>query len=85
MILFFSGGKFIRKGFPSDDSYLIERFEESYSDIIFSHLDDSLDQIHYAVNDLDNAIYEIDMFDPITFFDVELRLAPIIKRGLEQK
>ena len=77
--------KFIKKGFPGDDSYLIKRFEESYSEIIFSHLDDSLDQIHYSINDLDNAIHEIDMLDPMTFFDIEDKLAPIIKRGLEQK
>ena len=73
--------KMIKKGFPGDDSYMITRFEETYDDIIFSHLDDSLDQIHYAINDLDNAIYEIDMYDPMTFFDVEHKLAPIIKRS----
>ena len=74
----------IKKGFPGDDSYMITRFEETYDDIIFSHLDDSLDQIHYAINDLDNAIYEIDMYDPMTFFDVEHKLAPIIKRSPKQ-
>ena len=73
--------KMIKKGFPGDDSYMITRFEETYGDIIFNHLDDSLDQIHYAINDLDNAIYEIDMYDPMTFFDVEHKLAPIIKRS----
>jgi hypothetical protein len=73
--------KIVKKGFPGDDSYLIDRFEESYKEITFSHLDCSLDQIHYTINDLDNAIYEIDMFDPMTFFDVERKLAPIIKRS----
>ena len=73
--------KMIKKGFPGDDSFLIKRFEETYDDIIFSHLDDSLDQIHYAINDLDNAIYEIDMYAPMAFFDVERQLAPIIKRS----
>ena len=73
--------KMIKKGFPGDDSYMITRFEETYGDIIFNHFDDSLDQIHYAINDLDNAIYEIDMYDPMTFFDVEHKLAPIIKRS----
>ena len=64
-----------------DHSDKISRFEETYEDIIFSHLDDSLDQIHYAINDLDNAIYEIDMYAPMAFFDVERQLAPIIKRS----
>ena len=73
--------KMIQKGFPTDDSFLIKRFEETYKEIVFRHLDDSLDEIHYAVNDLDNAIYEIDMIDPMTFFDVERKLAPIIKRS----
>lgn len=73
--------KMIKKGFPGDDSRLIERFEESYDDILFSHLEESLDPIHYAINDLDNAIYEIDMFDPMTFFDIEHKLAPIIRRS----
>ena len=35
----------------------------------------------YAINDLDNAIYEIDMYAPMAFFDVERQLAPIIKRS----
>lgn len=73
--------KFVRKGFPGDDSYLIDRFEESYSEIVFSHLDGSLDQIHYTINDLDSAIHEIDMFNPMTFFDLERKLAPVIRRG----
>jgi phage-related protein len=73
--------KMIQKGFPTDDSFLIKRFEETYKEIYFRHLDDSLDEIHYAINDLDNAIYEIDMIDPMTFFDVERKLAPIIKRS----
>lgn len=73
--------KMIKKGFPGIHSDKISRFEETYEDIIFSHLDDSLDQIHYAINDLDNAIYEIDMYAPMAFFDVERQLAPIIKRS----
>ncbi len=73
--------KMIKKGFPGVHSDKISRFEETYEDIIFSHLDDSLDQIHYAINDLDNAIYEIDMYAPMAFFDVERQLAPIIKRS----
>lgn len=73
--------KIIKKGFPGDDSYMIDRFEESYDDIIFSHLEESLDHIHYAINDLDNAIYEIDMMDPMTFFAIERKLSPIIKRS----
>jgi len=73
--------KMIKKGFPGDDSDMISRFEETYDDIIYSHLDDSIDQIHYAINDLDNAIYEIDMYDPMTFFDVERKLTPIIRRS----
>lgn len=76
--------KMIKKGFPMDDSFFIKRFEDTYCDIIFSHLDDSIDQIHYAINDLDNAIYEIDIFDPMTFFDIESKLAPIIKRNLKK-
>ena len=73
--------KMIKKGFPGDDSDMISRFEETYDDIIYSHLDDSIDQIHYAINDLDNAIYEIDMYDPMTFFDIERKLTPIIRRS----
>ena len=73
--------KMIKKGFPGVHSDKISHFEETYEDIIFSHLDDSLDQIHYAINDLDNAIYEIDMYAPMAFFDVERQLAPIIKRS----
>ena len=63
---------------------MISRFEETYEDIIYSHLDNSINQIHYAINNLDNAIYEIDMYDPMTFFDIERKLAPIIKRSAKK-
>ena len=61
---------------------MISRFKQSYREITFSCLEDSLDQIHYAINDLDNAIYEIDMLDPMSFFAIERQLTPIIRKHL---
>ena len=64
---------------------MTSRFKHSYREITFSHLEDSLDQIHYAINDLDNAIYEIDMLDPMSFFAIERQLTPIIRKHLPKK
>ncbi len=34
-------------------------------------LEESVEWIGYALNDMDNAISEIDYNDPMTFFDIE--------------
>ncbi len=61
------------------DSCFVKRFEEDYKDIHFDSLDDSLDNVYYCINDMDNAIHEIDLYDPMTFLDIAEHLSPVIK------
>ena len=46
-------------------------------------LEESIEWISYAVNDLDNTISEIDYKDPMTFFDIEKVMGKVISK--EQK
>ena len=58
-----------------------ERFEEDYNMIIFNgdEVDDeSSHYIGYCINDLDNAISEIDLFDPQMFFNIAGELDKVI-------
>lgn len=46
-------------------------------------LEESIEWIGYAVNDMDNAISEIDYNDPITFFDIEKSMGKVISKELK--
>lgn len=48
-------------------SFFLDRFEETYSRINMKDLEESVEWIGYAVNDMDNAITEIDYNAPMTF------------------
>ena len=59
-------------------SFFLDRFEETYSRINMKDLEESVEWIGYAVNDMDNVISEIDYNDPMTFFDIENLLGKVI-------
>ena len=46
-------------------------------------LEESVEWIGYAVNDMDNVITEIDYNDPMTFFDIEKVLGMVISKELK--
>ena len=46
-------------------------------------LEESIEWIDYAVNDMDNTISEIDYNVPMTFFDIEKVMGKVISK--EQK
>ena len=68
---------------PNADSFFINRFEETYSRINMKDLEETIEWIGYAVNDLDNAISEIDYNDPMTFFDIEKLMEKVISKELK--
>ena len=68
---------------PDYESFLIDRFEETYSRINMKDLEESVEWIGYAVNDMDNAITEIDYNDPMTFFDIEKVMVKVIGKELK--
>ena len=64
-------------------SFFLDRFEETYSRINMKDLEESVEWIGYAVNDMDNVISEIDYNDPMTFFGIEKSMGKEISKELE--
>lgn len=62
-----------------DDSVMCERFPESFEMIDPSLPESSFVPLHWAVNDMDNAIYEIDVYDLGLFVRIVERLGEVIK------
>lgn len=68
---------------PNVVSFFLDRFEETYSRINMKNLEESIERIGYAVNDMDNVISEIDYNDPMTFFDIEKSMGKVISKELK--
>lgn len=64
-------------------SFFLGRFKETYSRINMKDLEESIEWIGYAVNDMDNIISEIDYNDPMTFFDIEKMMGKVISKELK--
>lgn len=64
-------------------SFFLDRFEESYSRINMKDLEQSIEWIGYAENDMDNVISEIDYNAPLTFFDIEKSKGKVICKELK--
>ena len=63
---------------PNVDSMFIERFRETFGNIDCDKPDESVEFIHYAVNDLDSALTFIDYHSPMDFLGLAGSLAPVI-------
>lgn len=74
--------QFLKKN-PNADSFFINRFEENNSRINMKDMEETVECIGYAVNDMDNAITEIDYSDPIAFFDIEKVMGKVISKELK--
>lgn len=68
----------VEEGF-GDDSEMCLRFHDTYESINPRYLEYSLMQLHFAVNDMDNAIYEIDIYEPGLFVRIARRLGEVIE------
>ena len=71
------------KKHPNVVSFFLDRFEETYSRINMRDLEESIEWIGYAVNDMDNTISEIDYNAPMTIFDIEKVKGKIISKELK--
>lgn len=69
----------VEEGF-GDDSEMCLRYHDTYEEINPRYLDDSLMQLHFAVNDMDNAIYEIDIYEPGLFVRMVEKIAEVLQR-----
>ena len=56
----------------------IERFRETFGDIDCDKPDESVEFIHYTVNDLDSALTFIDYHSPMDFLELAGALASVI-------
>ena len=66
---------------PNVVSFFLDRFEETYSHINMRNLDATIEWIRYTVNDMDNAISEIDYNDPMLFFEIAGVLSKVIAKN----
>ena len=63
----------------------IDRFEETYSLLNEDAWEFTSDNLHYVINDLDNALYSIDSNAPMLFAEVYEALSPTIKDNIQLK
>ena len=61
-----------------DDSEMCLRFHDTFEEIDPRYLEDSLMELQFAVNDMDNAIYEIDIYEPGLFMRIARKLGEVI-------
>lgn len=64
----------LSEDFDWSDRLMFQRFEESFTMIDAENLEDYFVELHWAVNDMDNFLYETDNYNPSDFFQVEFEL-----------
>lgn len=72
----------IEEGF-GDDSEMCLRFHDTFENINPRFLESSLKELHFAVNDMDNAIYVIDIYEPGLFIRIARRLGVVINDSIQ--
>jgi hypothetical protein len=60
----------LSKGFDWSDRLMSQRFEESFTMIDAENLEEHFVELHWAVNDMDNFLYETDVYSPEEFYKV---------------
>ena len=61
-----------------DGSVMCGRFQESFEEIEPSLPESSFVPLHWAVNDMDNALYEMDIYEPGLFMRLAEKLSEVI-------
>ena len=69
----------ILKGLHEDSRMMYQRFYESFELIDPDGLEEYFVELHWSINDMDNALYETDVYTPMEFFEIAGKLAPAIK------
>ena len=63
---------------PDVEFLFSDRFAETFAEVDMDNLEETIENIHYALNDLDNAVTYIDYYSPTDFFLLERIFAKII-------
>ena len=71
----------ILKGLNEDSRVMYQRFYESFELIDPEGLEVYMVELHWSINDMDNALYETDSYTPMEFFEIAEKLAPVIEKG----
>lgn len=58
---------------------MYQRFYESFELIDPENLEEYMVELHWAINDMDNALYETDVYTPMQFFEIAEALTPVIR------
>lgn len=69
----------VHGSFSGNESEKCLDFFSNFQEIDTRILDAFQLEIHWVVNDMDNALFEIEMYDPETFLNIAGYLAPVIK------
>ena len=63
---------------PDVEFLFSDRFTETFAEVDMDNLEETIENTHYALNDLDNAVTYIDYYSPTDFFVLERIFAKII-------
>lgn len=72
----------ILKGLHEDTRMMYQRFYESFELIDSDDLEEFMVELHWAINDMDNALYETDVYTPMEFFEIAEALTPVIESAV---
>ena len=67
----------ILKDLHEDSRVMYQRFYESFELIDPDGQKESMVELHWSVNDMDNALYETDIYTPMEYFEIAEKLAPV--------
>ena len=65
----------LSKGFDWSDRLMFQRFEESFTMIDAENLEEHFVELHWALNDMDSFLYEMDVYSPEEFYKVVREMA----------
>jgi hypothetical protein len=68
----------LSKGFDWSDRLMFQRFEESFTIIDAENQEEHFVELRWAVNDMDNVLYETDVYSPEEFYKVVRAMAEVI-------
>jgi hypothetical protein len=69
----------VHGSFSGNESEKCLDFFSNFQEIDTRILDAFQLEIHWVVNDMDNALFEVEMYDPEEFHKIAKALAPVIK------
>lgn len=69
----------ILRGLHEDSRLMYQRFYESFELIDSDDLEEFMVELHWAINDMDNALSEMDEREPGTFYELAEELADFIE------